>query len=548
MRAPVSYMDEFFRIAHHLLSKKAVSLLIIVSAIASRVIQLIFFYNIRVDASYQVLATENFVNGHGITIGSVNPHNLSEIIYRPLTNWPPGYTLLLSPFYLLLNRNYIAAGLALDIVMAVALIIICRQILRLLSVPLYLVNLCTIVNGFFIYYFYFIASSDGVAIPVFLFAIFSALKLLRKQGEPLLNALLMLLFLLLAGLLKYLFMPVVFVLPLYLAAMGFINNDKTLKRTGIGSFFLLLIFTVGFLFHQISISGNAAHISSPGRGIFPQHLLDTYPFVTASFMKPDTIEGLMPGNTTALYASWQILNLLLVIFLLYSFIYFIAKRGLRHLSIAAHFFHLSFFLSAIVFHVLAILSLQVQKEEILSGWFWTYLEEARYYGLVTVLIHISLFVLYNIGLRKLSFLTKLIFVILTIFLFAEILRGVFFTFNRVRWHGKEEYRWQSEDRFQKYVDTLVTKAEMMYPGTKIIVSGSSYYFNHRVGLYSHIPILYDPRKVFDAASAQTTKPVVVVNILSKKSSSPQQSVYMRNEKVEGNFGEFVFYITYVAPR
>jgi hypothetical protein len=197
---------------------------------------------------------------------------------------------------------------------------------------------------------------------------------------------------------------------------------------------------------------------------------------------------------------------------------------------------------------LAFLSLQVTKEEMFPGVFWTYVEEPRYYGPITLLCQLSFFLIAKEWLARLGPVPKTLFVFLAVCLCVEITRHVIFDFNRLRKIGKEEYRWQYEDRFQKYAGTVVTKAKALYPGAKIIVSGSSYYYNHRVSLYTHVPILYDPQPVFNATSIRTTKPVAVVNILNIKSPLPQQTAYMRNEKIAGNFDDFVFYITYVAPR
>ncbi|MEK6529215.1 MAG: hypothetical protein AABZ36_10090 [Nitrospirota bacterium] len=115
-------MTPFLNRIKVILSDKHTSIVIIALAIVARVIQLIFFYNIRVDGMYQVMAMQNFVDGHGISIGKVMPADLSTVIYEPLTNWPPGYSLLLSPFYVLFNNNYIAACIAIEILAAVVLI------------------------------------------------------------------------------------------------------------------------------------------------------------------------------------------------------------------------------------------------------------------------------------------------------------------------------------------------------------------------------------------------------------------------------------------
>ena len=111
----------------HLLADKKITLAIILFTITCRIIQLIYFFNIRVDGMYQHMATLNFVNGHGISTGYALPTDLSTTVYEPLINWPPGYSLLLAPFYILFTHNYIAAGLTLDIFAAITLILFTRK-------------------------------------------------------------------------------------------------------------------------------------------------------------------------------------------------------------------------------------------------------------------------------------------------------------------------------------------------------------------------------------------------------------------------------------
>ncbi len=531
-----------------LLSDNRFTYVIVLAAIASRLIHLVFFFNIRVDIAYQTIATDCFINGHGISATQVNPFNLSEVIYTPLTKWPPGYSLLLSPFYLLFNSNFVAAGLTVQVIMALVLIIVCRKILGLLAMPLHLINLCTLVNGFFIYQFYLITSSDAVTVPFFLTAVYYALKLLRQPQKQYQYAVIMLACLIAVALLKYLYMPVVFVIPLYLTATGFINKNQPLKRIGIGSFFFLLFMIAGFFLYQLHSSGAAGHISSSGRGFFPEHLLNTYAFANGAFLKPDTIEslaGIVPGLNGHLQPIWQIINLLLVIYLLYCFIRFIAIRGLRQLSLTDHFFHLSVFLSLLVVFVLALLSVQVTKEEMFPGVFWTYVEEPRYFGLITVLCQLNFFIIYKSAGLKFSSLAKTVFIFLALCLAVDISRQLIFDLNRIRKLGREEYSWQREKRFQQSVDTVIQNVKTKYPATPIIVAGTSYYYNHRMSLYSHVPILYDFNLIKDHPMPKSTNPVVVVSVVEKKQLALWPSGEDGLGNLQGEFDNFFIFSRYV---
>jgi hypothetical protein len=361
--------------AQNLLSNKWTTVVVILLSTGSRLIQLIFFYNIRVDASYQVLATQNFVYGHGISTASVLPEDLSKVIYTPLINWPPGYSLLLSPFYVLFNPNYIAAGLLLDSLAAISLIFVSRAILKLYDTPAHHINICTLLIGTFVYYFYFIACSDAIAISFFMLAFYKTLLLLKTSRKRKRRLIFIYISLLACAFIKYLFIPVVFVLPIFLFFKGLADRNIWLKKVGM-ILALGLFIGIGLLLgYQKMISGLATYISQPARGFYPQHLLDTYPFVIGTFLKPDTLAMLLNLQSSErlilrFYQSIQVLVFL-----------FATGYLLRHLllnkfkvTLMQSYFYLLFFISLTVSLLLSILSLNVAKEEILPGWFWTYVE------------------------------------------------------------------------------------------------------------------------------------------------------------------------------
>ena len=60
-------MHNYFHSIQVFLSNRRVGISILFLAIACRLIQLLFFFNIRVGASYQAIASLNMVNGHGIS-------------------------------------------------------------------------------------------------------------------------------------------------------------------------------------------------------------------------------------------------------------------------------------------------------------------------------------------------------------------------------------------------------------------------------------------------------------------------------------------------
>lgn len=525
-----------------ILSDKKTSALVILLAIVARIIQLIYFFNIRVDGMYQALATQNFISGHGFSNSFVLPTDLSTIIYEPQINWPPGYSLLLSPFYLLFNNNFINAGIAFDIIAAIFLILICRKILKLLAAQVHLINLFTLVMAFYIYPFYSICSSDAIAITFFLLAIYHTLKLLQLKEKSNKTLILIIISLFLSGLIKYLFIPIVFIVPLYIYWRGYIDKNNILKKSSTIIFSVLFCLLCGLLFWQKIYSGSATYISSTERGFFPKNLLSTYPAIPASIASPETVNLSIAANHT-------IRQTILVFYqLIHFFVVFVAIRFLlkklkqKSSSLKENFFYLSTLISVGLIIMLSTISLFVGKEENIPGHWWTYVEEPRYYGLLQILLQLSVFSF--LSLNK-SFLIKakhLIIIIYILFL-PETLRGIIFTGNRIAKAGHEEYSWQYEKSIQDYSKLLFTNQLKKYPEAKAAITGSSYFIYYRIAMSNKIPVMNDIEALKSTIALNAKKNTVLFIVENENNTLTKPE----NTELIGYFRGYTFYQTYVQP-
>lgn len=499
---------------------------------------------------YQVMAMQNFVDGHGISTSYVLPTNLSATVYEPLINWPPGYSLLLSPFYVLFNHNYILAGLTLNILAAIALIIFSRRILKVLEVPQHLINLFTLFTGFFIYSFYFIDSSDAIAISFFTAAIYFTLTLIKRGVAPSKFVAATVICLFFCGLIKYLFIPVAFIIPVFIFLKGYADKNKAIKKAGIISFFCLLILFGALLTWQKINSGSPVYISESSRGFFPENLKNIYPAIPASFVNPDTISLVFPENSSAnhiLFRSMQCLHLLFLLFVTIFVARRIFKKGFKEISVSNSFFYISFFLSAGIMLLLVILSLRVGKEENIPGHWWTYVEEPRYYGLIALLLHIAVFAGYQY-FKSFNSKFRFAFYLLPLLLLPETFRGIIFTAKRIYKTGKEEYSWQYEQEIQDYADRVIKNARGKQNGEVTVVTGSSYYINYRVGLFSHVPVLRDASVLNLPVWLHTKKPALLLVILQENDFPDYQPFLQWNEKyLFGEFRGYYFYAIHVIP-
>lgn len=537
----LKYLEHIKRILSHPLTGMA----ILITAILSRILQLLFFYNIRVDASFQVMATQSFVNGQGFSIAKAYPSDLAQTIYEPLANWPPGYSILLSPFFLLFSPNYMWGGIVLDTLAALLLIFSLRNILKFFLLPPHLVNIYTFIIGCFVYYFYFIASSDAIAIALISFSVYYILKLCRAEKQNGKFLFFSSSALIIAGWIKYMFIPVVILIPLLVWVYGKHLGKKNIYKAGMLSFVTVLTGCAALLLFQQFNTGTAAYISQPERGFFPHHLSEFYPFIPAAFIKPDTAEMIISGNTDFsknIYRFMQAVHLLALISITIILAKSIAKRSNHQISLKKFFFLTSYIICIAITSLLAFLSLTVAKEEILPGWFWTYIEEARYFGLCTVLVQTAVFLWMNsISQKKFKWFFSII--ILLMFL-PETARGIAFTANRIRNWGQEEYSWQYEHRFEKQAAHIIDSA--IIEGEKPVITGSGYYMNHRISIYKNAPLLDSGLLINDLSSLKSSSPVLLLVILQDKDlQSYSQFISTNNNALAGKFEDYSFYTIHV---
>jgi hypothetical protein len=539
--------SKFTNHAKNILSLPGITVLMVGLAIVGRIIQLIYFYSIRFDGSYQAIATQNWLEGHGITIGEVFAQDLSATVYQPLINWPPGYSVLLAPFYWIYGGNYIAAGLTLDIIAAIVLIYFTRRILQIFNVPLYLINLFTLINGFFIYYFYLVASSDAIAISLFCVALYFMWIMIRENSHPLRNITIVVIILFICAATKYLFIPVIFIVPLFLYLNGRWNSNVYLRKAGILSFFILLVAIGTLLAWQKMISGSAAHISQPGSGFFPEHLADAYPFIPAAFLQPESI-GILAGASsepgTLVYRIFQLIHLLLGILVIFSLVRYLRVKKVHTISLSGRHLILTAGICLIIVGLLSALSLFVPMEQILPGWYWTYVGEPRYYGLAIILLQLALIILISSSGYSPSKKFRTFLMLLLAFLFLEMARGLLFTGKRLANYGQEEYHWQYEYRFQQYADSVLQHARNN--DMPAAVTGSSHYMNNRVSLYSNIPVLNQNALLNDLAALQAKSPMLLLVIIHEKEFTNFKS-FTSTQLPVGQYEGYYFFTLYVKP-
>lgn len=543
---PVSFTISFWAgKIKQLLSDRRTGFFIVAVIIISRVLQQVYFFNTRNDMTYQILAAQNFLDGHGISSAKIVFTDLSMVVYEPLVKWPPGFSLLFTPFYLLFSKDYITAALAVSIICAILLIFASRSILKILGIPYYLINLYTLLSGFFGYYFYTKPCTDAVAITFFVIAIYYTLLLLKSHERFLRNGIILSVSLIICGIVKYMFIPAIFLIPVFLIIKGLTRKEPWLKKAGLISFISLLLIFGSLFIYQTSIQGSVAYIKEPERGFFPENLGSSFPFMTASFIKPDSLQQLLSlpaGSNTFLFRVFQITSFAIFITICFYCLQRMIRRGLTKRSVTEDFFQLSLLLSSAMVILLILLSLRVAKEPLDNGMFWTYVEEPRYYGLLNVLLHIAVFTLYPFHKTAKTKLVRLLLPGLVLLMLPEMFRGAVFTAHRIQRFNKEIYGWQYELQFQKNVNEIVARTELIQKNRNIVLIGTSDWMTLRASLYCHLPVFEDVNKLNTITELTTTKPVTLLVLIQDEYINAFKSfISLEGVKPEGHANGFSFY-------
>ena len=83
----------------------------------------------------------------------------------------------------------------------------------------------------------------------------------------------------------------------------------------------------------------------------------------------------------------------------------------------------------------------------------------------------------------------------------------------------------------------------------MVVSGSSFYYNHRICLYSNTPLLSDPALLNQFDTLRTSKQVLLLVVLHERDLTAYGPFLSRFEKqLAGQFSALYFYTVYVNPK
>lgn len=431
------------------LSRPLISLLAILVALVNKC-WISFFYNSMVgDKSLYILMTENAMYGHGFTetLSFLNHSGNPFYITNQAIQSPLYSVLLIIPLWIT-NHNLFLSVWSVDVLSWAVFLFAIRAILKQGSVPIHIINLATLLIGFFIYpHETSSGPKDTLAIGLLLWAVFYFMKLVQKENSTIADSAGLAVFIVLAGLVKFLYVPVALLLLVAVLFVNLLVKHKlfsgvffqTLLFTGICWFFFWIWFKQTAHPYPQGLESQVTKAWQMGKvaneriaGFFPGNLKQVYPFVPASFLDLEFFGTQLSQrfhiSTSFLSGITWWINFILTITLLFIFIKLITEPYKKQADQRKWFALAGGLISLAIIAALCLMSVRYKALIYKGGSLWTYATEAREYLFIMVFLQL-LFILYvgsGSTLLKSSLLQKAKYVLVLVFS-LQSLHGLYFS-------------------------------------------------------------------------------------------------------------------------
>jgi hypothetical protein len=526
----------------NILSQRQMSIAIILLAIGARIALQVYFFDISGDRSFQLVAAKSFVEGHGFAIPQVLPDNPTHQIYRPLVGWPPGYSLFISPLYFLCNKNIIAAAFFFEILCAVLFIIVLRKILLLLNTPLWLVNIHTILTGFFIYDFTKRSTSDFSSLTFFLLAIYFLLVFIKRTKRPPFGIFIGLL-LFLCAVMRYMYAPIVLPAAFYLLWTGYSERIKILITGGCYCVLTLFFLLACLYFYQYNFTGSAVYITPSEKGFYPSNLLHIAPVLFSPFLNIEVLAialnslfGFGYGRQIELIGY---IHLLPFAVLLIGCVVYLLRRIKNNRSLTGHYLYLGLLCS--VSTVFLLLFLSVRNAPILNlGYPWTFVEDARYYAFLIVFIHQLLFLFLRNCSKKTNGILKAIALSLAILLGLQTVHGFYFVAKKLIYETSDFTARKNDEATDKFFYTSLDRLQQSHPAKTIITISNDPTFQNLAALKGH-SASYETSFINDPSKLKAGNVMLLVVLRHEVLNQYSGFLQLANTRLIGSVGSYNFY-------
>ena len=282
---------------------------------------------------------------------------------------PPGFSFAIIPFLKIFGGDENKAVLAYDIVVAILFVYAVRLLGKRAGLSPTFNNIITLIAGCFQYIFFMAwSTTDAICVCLTLFAVTETVGIINKKEN------ISLLRVIRAGLLfslpfffRYMYLPIALLLPFLILLSGFLLKNKNLKIGGVkilgaSAFFLIVLFVF-----NLSISGNALHVTGVERGFFIDQFTDCYPFLPASFINIDfgaqLIQSVFGLDYSRVIFYLQIINPVILVFLIFLLcrILIRQKKDLQYLKSFTFYYYWLSCIALLLFSCLRTLPLPIKN-------------------------------------------------------------------------------------------------------------------------------------------------------------------------------------------
>ena len=543
MQVTVPSTGSDFKLLQHFFSRKDVSVICFILAIAIKTLLTFYFQHMGSDKLYQALAGKNLIEGHGLTIKQVHTNNLSKEFYEPLAGWPPGYSFLIALIYLIVN-DLDAACFILDVILLILYLIILRKVCNQLAFPAYLTNLTILFYGATIMP-YIKSPTDFLTLVLSMYNCSLAIKIFKKENAGF-EVVQLAIFNVLPVWFRYVYLPVTFVIPAFIMWNGGLKKDKRLVKYGA---FIQLIATAGtaaLLKFQIPYVNIPGYVMVSETGIFWSNLLLVHPILVSTFINIDFLVLQLQLLLGLSYSTWvkimQVISVVVLSVFLFKFLKFSFKKKWVANTSFQTFKMIGGLTSIVIFMAIAFMSLthNARFPDTPANYSWTYISEGRYFVFLEFVVFIVA-AKYLYDNRSQSFLLKkplqwLILLLLTI----EIFHGFYFLKKNFTYDRRNLSHIVNEKPLISYIQNTIT--EQKKNNTDVVVFGKI--FSNRSVLLGGKALL-EPGEL-NGINMHAKKPTLLIAILDTTWSSYFKPFLTKKgvtlQKTIGSLNCFSYYI------
>ena len=352
------------------------------------------FFIFGADKFGQVVITRNFLNGHGMSIDTVELTNLGHTIYQNSPDWAIGYNFLLSVFLVFTDNDFILSTLLIDCISAIIFCWYLLKLYRMMGFPSWLINCMLVFQGLFISReLEMSAHTDFLAMTLMLAAVYYLTKFLSATPKQNLHIYFGSFLLMSTGLVRYQYIPVTIVLLFLTLLLTFYKKKRQHIKPTIFSLAGLLLFFGLLIVYLYSNAENTFFLSKIKSGFFPGNLLQTYPFVPASFFNlhflatQSTIITGIDYNMWLHVAKW--INFPAFVFLAFIFLRYLWSHRFRSINMAETFLLLGGLSAFLILGELIFLAVTKDRDIGPPLFSWSFVVSGRYFAFVQLFIQIA---------------------------------------------------------------------------------------------------------------------------------------------------------------